>query len=1052
MANRLAVTATLVCMAGFLPPHDRAAAVEAQTLAPAPSPQVPLTPEEQAWIADHPIIRLGIDPEFAPFEFIADDGSYQGMASDYVRILNERLGINMQVAPHVSWADISNLVAHGQIDVLPCVGKTAERAQHYLFSNPYQTFYRVIVARSDAPPINGIDDIRPLRVAVQQNSSHLGFLTDTTDITPRIYDTVQQTLAAVAGGEADVAVVNVGTASYWIRKLGLANLHIAAPVGEGNHLYFAVRSDWPELVSILNKGLATISETEASEIRERWVEVAVAPGVDWGRALRWSLGLIAAASVILILLALHNRALRREIETRRRAEAALREREAEYRTLVEGVNSAILRMTPDGTIVFMNSFGERFFGYAPGELVGKPVVGTIVPEVESQGRDLRALMEDLAANPDRHVANENENITKSGERVWVAWTNRPIYNPDGTLREILCVGSDLSARKRAEDDLKRYEFIANTVDDMMSVLDRHGRYEAVNAAWCTAMGVERSEVLGKSLHEVWPSELTAAKIAPWLEQCMAGAVVSHESVLNLPTRGERHCEVTMYPYINTAGIVTHAVVVTHDVTEWRTAQAALHEAKHAAEAASRAKSAFLANMSHEIRTPMNAILGYTQLLRRHTTLGPESQHALHAIARSGEHLLALINDVLEMSKIEAGRAELHPMTFNLRGLMADVDVMFVMRTNAKGLKFAIEIDDDVPPYIRADEARLRQVLINLIGNAVKFTDRGHITVRVSVDSSIDPGEPKLVIEVEDTGCGVAVDEIETIFESFQQAGAPDLRRGGTGLGLPICRAFAQMMGGDLTVESKLSAGSRFRFTMKLEPGDPADALGPEPEFRVRALQSGQGEIRVLVVDDRDTNRDLLRRLLEHVGFVVHEAADGREGVEMFQTWRPQVVLMDMVMPVMSGRDAVRAIRATPEGRTTTIIGITASTLDEELLEIVAHGADAVLRKPFREGELFALMHRYAHIQFEYEPDTAGSDDNGDADLESAAGDFTLLPADEQARLRHAIVTGSIDGVSRFAGDVRAKAPGLADVIERCAREFALDELEALVSAWGTNHE
>lgn len=1050
MAKKIGVLVALVCVMGTSN-SPQGIDVEAAVVGDGPlafSELGPLTSEELAWIEEHPTIRLGVDPEFAPFEFIADDGSYSGMAADYVDLLNERLGLGMAVWHKTSWAVASDLAGTGDVDVLPCVGKTAERERRFLFTDSYLTFYRVIVSREDGPKITGLSDLRDLQVAVQANSSHEGYLLESSEVVPRSYATVEETLASVSGGETDAAVVNVATASYWIRKLGLSNLQVASRVGEGNRLYFAVRRDWPELVSILNKGLATVTEEEAAAIRERWVEVAVVPGVDWGRILRWSSVFVGAASLALIFLALHNRALRREITTRRHAEAALRERESDYRMLVEGADVAILRMTPDGTVVFVNRFAERFFGYSSSEIVGKNVMGTIVPESESRGRDLRGLLADLAAYPERYEANENENMTKSGERVWVAWTNRPIYACDGSLREILCVGTDLTARKRADEALSRYEFIANTVDDMMSVLDREGRYEAANTAWCSLIGKERSDVIGKRLEEVWPAEVAEQQIAPLLHRCIAGEVVSQESVLRLPTRGERHCEVTMYPYHNVTGTVTHAVVVTHDVTEWRTAQAALHDAKHAAEAANRAKSTFLANMSHEIRTPMNAILGYAQLLRRYEELGPESEHALHAIARSGEHLLELINDVLEMSKIEAGRAELHPTTFNLRGLLSDIEAMFVLRTNAKGLRLSIEVGSDVPTYIRGDEARVRQVLINLLGNAVKFTDHGQVAVRVSVAG----GGDSLAIEVDDTGCGIAPGEVESIFESFQQAGVPELRRGGTGLGLPISRTFARMMGGDLIVESTVGAGSLFRFSMKVEAGDAGEARERELERRVRALRAGQGEVRVLVIDDRATNRDLLCRILDKVGFATRETENGQDGLAVFAAWRPQIVLVDMVMPVMRGRDVVRALRARPEGREAAILAVTASTLDEELVEIVALGADAVLRKPFRESELFALIHRYAQVEFDYESEATSGEGDGVGELTSAGASYERLPAVERERLRRAVVTGSIDGVNRFAADVRSNAPDLAEVIEKCARAFALDELEALMSGWETTHE
>ncbi len=1014
---------------------------------------VELTDEERAWIRDHPTIRLAVDPEFAPFEFVAEDGSYQGMASDYVNLLNQRLGLHMEMTHRGPWVDVAKMAEKRELDVMPCVAMTADRQHLFFFSDPYLTFYRVIVTREDGPMVTGLNDLDGLRVAVQAQSSHLAFLVEHTDLAPIPFDTVDATLAAVSGGDVDAAVVNVGTASYWIRKLGLSNLRVAAPVDDGpNSLYFAIRNDWPELVAILNKGLASITEEDAQAIRKKWIAVSVERGGDFAHVLRVVTVLVAVAFVILGALAWHNRRLRREMRVRRHAEDRLRQSETAYRTLVEGANSIILRMTPDGTILFVNRFAEHFLGYTSGEIVGKNVVGTIVPELESRGRDLRELMADLARFPDRYEVNENENMTKTGERVWVAWTNRPVYDPQGALTEILCVGSDMTARKRIEEELFRYEFIANTVDDMMSVLDKDGRYEAVNSAWCAAMNMERDAVVGKTLAEVWPPEIAEHKIWTSFNRCLAGELVSQESILDLPTRGPRHCEVTMYPCADTSARVTHAVVVTHDVTEWRLAQAALKEAKHAAEAANRAKSAFLANMSHEIRTPMNAILGYTQLLMRYAGLSPEHEHALHAISRSGEHLLALINDVLEMSKIEAGRAELHPATFNLRALVADIEIMFLVRTNAKGIELATEVDDAVPAYIRADESRVRQVLINLLGNAVKFTDRGRVSVRVARDPNAGGASHALAFEVADTGCGIQPDELQRIFESFEQAGSVALRRGGTGLGLSISRTFALMMGGDVTVTSEPGAGSCFRFTMVAEPGDESQVLRRAPERRVKHLRSGQEAFRVLVVDDRDTNRDLLCRLLNKVGFVTREAENGAEGIAIFADWQPHVVLIDLVMPVMSGREAIREMREMTGGKTTAIIAVTASTLDEERAEVLAHGADAFLRKPFRDNELFELIHVHARVEYDYDAERGEVKPlDGAAAPALVARDFAALNVDVRNRLQRAIVTGSVDDASRIAYEMRASAPALAATIDKYAQGFSLHELETLLNDWGNSN-
>lgn len=800
---------------------------------------------------------------------------------------------------------------------------------------------------------------------------------------------------------------------------------------------------------------------------------AAASDVDWGgrvakhveHAEDWFRGsglanlkvvgtIVCLAVVALLLTGLYNRRLRREIAGRRQAEQALRESEENYRSLVESANSIILRMSPEGKIVFINRFAERFFGYSSKDIVGRNVVGTIVPEVEKDGRDLRDLIQDIGRRPERYETNENENMTSTGGRVWVAWTNRPIYDDDGNVIEMLCVGNDVTARRRAEEMLYRYEFIANTVGDMMSIINRQGRYEAVNDAWCRATDQTRDSAIGKPINLVWPTEAAETAIRPSLQRCFAGEKVTFETMLDLPAKGMRHCEVTMYPYGSPE--VTHAVVVTHDVTERKEIEVALREAKSAAESANRAKSVFLANMSHEIRTPMNAILGYTQLLQRLPNLSPGDAAALEAIGRSGEHLLSLINDVLDMSKIEAGRVELTPFSFDLPALLSDVEVMFRVRTDAKGLTLVTSIEGDVPRLVRADGHRVRQVLINLIGNAVKFTDKGGVTIRVhrevesaAKDKSCASPAPKtgdflIVVDVEDTGSGIAPEDREVVFGSFVQGVSASAGKGGTGLGLAISRNFARMMGGDIEVNSAPGRGSCFRYSFRAEPGEEVEVDSTQRHRRVMRLKDGHVGVRALVVDDRQTNRHLLCRMLDTVGFTTREAADGQEALDIFREWLPKVVLIDLVMPVMDGRRAIRALRDMPEGKHAAVIAVTASILEEESAVVFAQGADALLRKPFRQEDLFEQIRLHAGVEYEYKEARR-------AEEETITSPFPALlpraldglPCDLVELLREAVVTGSVDDVLLLAERVRNTSPPLAAAIQKSAREFDLRRLQTL---------
>jgi len=1030
-----------------LSPEYRRSIINRYTVTPV---AVVLSSEEREWIRAHPVIRLGVDPEFAPFEFVDSDGAYRGIVSDYLDLLNERLGLRMEVVHTHSWADAVEQMRARNLDVLPCLGESAERREFMHFTEPYLSFHRVIITRLDTPFVGGIGDLAGLRVAVQHDSSHADFLAAHPRVEPVYFDTFHDTLSAVAFGEVDYAVGNAATATYWTRKLGLTNLKLAVPLGGTlETLHFGVRKDWPELAGILEKGLASISEEEALAIRRRWMDVDIDSGFDMRRVWAIAGGVAAVLLPLILLVGLHNQRLRREVDSRLEAEQALQESEAKYRTLVEGANSVILRMTPNGVVVFINAFGEEFFEVEPGELLGKSVIGTIVPETDEGLLGFTELMDKLLRDPGQYTVTESAYTTKNGTQKWITWTNRPLLDARGALSEVLSVGIDVTERRAAAMALRRYDFIVNTVKEMMSIINQDGCYEAVNDEWCAVMGMSREAVLGKPIDAVWPADTAGEAIMPRIERCLAGETVQYETVIALPASGERFCEVTMYPFAGEAQHTTHAIVVAQDITERKRNEAVLEQAREAAEAGHRAKSAFLANMSHEIRTPLNAVLGYTQLLQRSPNLTDDQIHALKAIQRSGDHLLSLISDILELSRIEAGRLELYPESFLIERLLSDLNMMFQMKADAKGLLLEFDIDPGLPPCVLADRSRINQVLINLVGNAMKFTDEGGIIVRArretpAAGKDATDGAFTLAFEVEDTGCGIAPEDQDAIFASFEQAGAAGLRQGGAGLGLSICQSFAESMGGGIALTSTVGKGSTFHFTLRAAIGDESTVPSPAVQRGFRKIRAGQPEQRVLVVDDRDTNRDLLCRMLADLGFVTREAENGKEAIERFAEWSPRIVLIDLVMPVMGGQEAIRRIRALPGAQEgVTIIALTASTLGEEKQDVLAAGANAFLRKPFRAEELLEEIRAHAGIEFDYDDEAAAPESVLTQAQARAAVDG--LPADLADRLRSVVARGAISEAAVLAEQLRGEHADLARLVLQHATNYRLNELQDILT-------
>ena len=579
--------------------------------------------------------------------------------------------------------------------------------------------------------------------------------------------------------------------------------------------------------------------------------------------------------------------------------------------------------------------------------------------------------------------------------------------------------------------------IVDTVREPLLILDATLRVRSANRAFYQAFHVSSEETENRLIYELGNGQWDIPDLRTLLED-----IVPKSSVFD-----DFELEHT-FPFIGRRVMLLNArklqagqhgellVLAMEDVTQRRRSEEEVAKAKEAAEAANRAKSTFLANMSHEIRTPMNAILGFSQLMLRDRNLDARQSQYLGTINRSGEHLLALINDILEMSKIEAGRTTLNLTTFDLPDLLDDLEMMFRVRTDGKRLSFVVEMVGDVPRYIESDINKLRQVFINLLGNAVKFTDRGGIGLRVRADRE-GPGGPKLWVEVEDTGPGIPADEQIKLFRHFEQTKTGQHSGTGTGLGLAISREFVRLMGGDITVSSEVGRGSIFAIRLPLKEGHSRAVHPADNPRHVLGLAPGQEACRVLVVDDIEDNRELLVQFLGPVGFEVRLACDGAQAVEEFGRWRPHLILMDFRMPVMDGHEAIRRIRASPGGKEPKIIAVTASAMDENRQELLGVGADDFIGKPFRGAELFEKIRAHLGVEFLY---AEGPAEVAEGEPALAPEDLSILPGALIDAMREAVAGADLDQLLATIQEAEARAPEVARGLRSLAERFEYQEL------------
>lgn len=620
-----------------------------------------------------------------------------------------------------------------------------------------------------------------------------------------------------------------------------------------------------------------------------------------------------------------------------------------------------------------------------------------------------------------------------------------------TVGVIAIAASIILKLRRSEQALRqsetKFRTLLSATPDLMMRLTSDGTYlDFIPAKNFKAYSnyTER-DVVGKSVFEILPAKLAQQRMTCIQQALRTGKlqVYDHQLINNQEVQ-----------HLENRVVVSgknEVLIITRDITNQKKAQEELHCAKEAAESANKAKSVFLSNMSHELRTPLNVILGFAQLLSYSDSLTAHQQQYLDAISRSGEHLLTLINDVLEMSKIEAGRITLNETDVDLYTVICALKQMFQFKAESKGLQLVVEQSADLPQYIRTDESKLRQVLVNLLSNAVKFTPTGAIVLRVQWQ----PDTFHFVVS--DTGIGIALEERDRIFDPFVQTEAtqqfnhgdtPMQFQDGTGLGLAISRRFVQLLGGEIWVESQIGVGSTFHFTTQAQLAEGNSILIQSSQRQVIGLEPGQPTYRILIVEDKLENRQLLVELLRPIGFEVQEAINGQEAIEQWKAWSPHLICLDLRMPVLDGYQAAQQIRAQRQNNEapTIIIAITGSAFEEERHQALAAGCDDLVRKPFRAEIILEKIAQHLGVRYHYAAEPRSLSISATSVLQPSkmieVAQLNQMPLAWRTQLHQAAIRVDAEAIGQLIEQIPESQADLAKALTYLVDQFQFEEIVA----------
>lgn len=727
-----------------------------------------------------------------------------------------------------------------------------------------------------------------------------------------------------------------------------------------------------------------------------------------------------------------------DIHDRKQTEAALANSEAKFRYLVENATDLIWSASSDFNLTYISPSFQSLTGFIPSEFLGKSLAPLVHP---NQLADCLAFLKEVLETGEQQSGFEFQHQRKDGSWFWASSNVSPVKNEIGEVVGFQGIIQDIHDRKEAEIALRqseeRLQAILDNSPAVVYMKNLEGRFITVNRQFEVLFHLSKAEMIGKRNCDLFASDVAVAFDENDRKVLEARTAMEWEELA--PHDDGLHTYLSLkFPLLTPEGEPYALCGISTDITERKQAEVALRQSKEAAESANRAKSEFLANMSHELRTPLNAVIGYAQILQRARTLNEEDRSRIEVIHQCGSHLLTLINDILDLAKIEARKVGLTPTDFHLPAFLQGVAEMCRIRAELKGIQFQYESVAELPIGIRADEKRLRQVLINLLSNAIKFTDSGSVTFTISFAS-----ERKIRFEVRDTGIGIPPEKLQDIFNPFEQVSDPKRQSEGTGLGLAISQEIVELMGSTIQVHSELGVGSIFWFDVELTPAQEWVKTAQADHYgQIIGIQDRNPKI--LVVDDKWENRSVISNLLRPIGFEVFEAIDGNEGWQKIQELHPDLVITDLLMPDLDGFSLISQIRTSKIYKDLVIIVSSASVFEADQYRSIEAGGNDFLPKPVLAGELFQKLKKHLQLEWIYEEQAF----TNDTAVETT--DFIMPSETELEILYELAMKGNFKGIMKQVALLEKtdrKYGSFAKKIHQLAKGFQDQAILALIQAY-----